>query len=587
MAIYHLNAKVHSRGTDPKLHALRSYAYRSGTRIVDPITGRVYNYQSKQAEVVLTETLTPRHIIVPDWMRDGPQLWQRLMTIETAVRKDAQIFREVICALPVELGIVEWATLIRGFVTEQLTDAGMVCSFSVHFRSGNKSANPHVHIMASLRGIEITGDDPDPIRFGHKNRDWNSKAMLTQWRKAWADHVNAALVKAGSDKRVTHQSFAAMGIEREATVHVGPDFKKDGGYQTKRVARIQSNEQVASRNKERGEQRRHAAHKVLMAGVCGAKLSVALQNQNEDYIQALAPVKHLIDDMAALLHQVQAVANALERPLSAGALAKRMARILDAVPQPQNQAELQTALLAMEVVFAAKRRPKTVAAVLNAVPIEQRQHFESIVASVLGTNPIDAGHDLAAQALSVFTQRELQAEFNVRQVLSQFQLSDFDCRRQAMAALGRNYTWSDFQHDIQRQSGTDSGWQRAWWDEQIDNLTGTPLASFLKTMPPWYAKSTPPKPKSYPLGSYDPHPQKTWLSALNTHLAMHPTVLASDAKDTLAPPHANDYEVDRLGAVMAPAPILEVKTCNPWGGRVNQSGGRNLRGSETPYSNGW
>ncbi len=50
MAIYHLNAKVHSRGTDPKLHALRSYAYRSGTRIVDPITGRIYNYQSKQAE---------------------------------------------------------------------------------------------------------------------------------------------------------------------------------------------------------------------------------------------------------------------------------------------------------------------------------------------------------------------------------------------------------------------------------------------------------------------------------------------------------------------------------------------------------
>ena len=266
MAIYHLNAKVHSRGTDPKLHALRSYAYRSGTRIVDPLTGRVYNYQSKQAEVVLTETLTPRHIIVPDWMKAGPQLWQRVMTMETAVRRDAQIFREIEMALPVELGLPEWTTLIRGFVHEQLTEAGMVCSFSIHNKGGNR--NPHVHIMATLRGIEITGGDTDPIRFGHKNRDWNSKAMLGQWRKAWADHVNAALVKAGSDQRVTHQSFAALGRHNEPTVHVGPDFKRGDGYQAKRTARLQSNEQVTSRNKQRGEQRRHVAHQTLMAGGC-------------------------------------------------------------------------------------------------------------------------------------------------------------------------------------------------------------------------------------------------------------------------------------------------------------------------------
>ena len=289
MAIYHLNAKVHSRGTDPKLHALRSYAYRSGTRIVDPVTGRIYNYQSKQAEVVLTETLTPRHIIVPDWMKNGPQLWPKVNALETGVRKDAQIFKELEMALPVELGLPEWAPLVRGFVNEQLTDAGMVCSFSIH----NKSGNPHVHIMATLRGIEIASNDADvsydshddfdnataPIRFGNKNRDWNSKARLAQWRKAWADHVNAALAKAGSDQRVTHQSFAEMGIEREATTHIGPHFKKDSDYQTKRAARIQRNEQVTQRNKQRGERRRHAAYQALTAGVCAANLSVALQGK--------------------------------------------------------------------------------------------------------------------------------------------------------------------------------------------------------------------------------------------------------------------------------------------------------------------
>jgi hypothetical protein len=165
-------------------------------------------------------------------------------------------------------------------------------------------------------------------------------------------------------------SETAHGSSHDLDAHVG--------YQGKRTARLHNNEQVTQRNKQRGEQRRHAAHKALTAGVCGAKLSVALQSQNNDHTQALAPVKHLIDDMTGLLRHVQAVANALERPLSSGALAKRVARILDAAPPPQNQSELQTALLAMEVVFAAKRRPHLVAAVLDAVPVKQRQHFENI-----------------------------------------------------------------------------------------------------------------------------------------------------------------------------------------------------------------
>jgi hypothetical protein len=601
MAIYHLNAKVHSRGTDPKLHALRSYAYRSGTRIVDPITGRVYNYQSKQAEVVLTETLTPRHIIVPDWMRDGPKLWQRLMTIETAVRKDAQIFRELEMALPVGLGLglPEWTTLIRGFVNEQLTDAGMVCSFSVHHKSGNKHDNPHVHIMATLRGIEIVGNDcdvsydgndndTDPIRFGQKNRDWNSKATLGQWRKAWADHVNAALVKAGSDKRVTHQSFAAMGIEREATAHVGPDFKMDGGYQAKRTARLQNNEQVASRNKQRGEQRRHAARQALMAGVCGAKLSVALQGQNNDYARALAPVKHLIDDMAALLHQVHDVANALERPLSAGALAKRVARILDAVPPPQNQTELQTALLTMEVVFAAKRRPQMVAAVLDAVPTEQRHHFESIVASVLGTHPIDSEHDLAAQALSVSTQCEVQAQWSIRQVLSDFQMADYSARCQAMVVIGKSYTWRDFEQDIQRFAHSDAGWQRAWWNVQVANLSGDALAAFTNAMPTWFEVGKPesqanpePHTKTYPLRAYDPNPDQTLLAAMNRHQVLQSVAAAPDVVN------ANIWGGVHDGLVMAPQPIRTREPGNPWGFTPDDAGDGTQPFDGSTGPNGW
>jgi hypothetical protein len=592
--------------------------------------------------------------------------------------------------------------------------------------------------MCTTRDIEGEG-------FGSKNNRWRQWVILYKTREGLAKHINMALEKAGLPQRVTHKSYADLGIDREPTKHVGPEHSgnRDASYRAKREERLRNNRRVKVVNQQRGKRRAAAARKCLIAGAQGAKLMAVVRDQLKDarqldavpvtpamssealvaynqlhtvlsdadeiylavgrvrtglgrewnwqamaaqynrvdkpggdvltallvkeliwvvsrspeqapefaklvprtrlaevavaaktwalgaskpdalhlivsilqtagigvangldiqavvstgnsalpdfsnYADALAPLAYLIADMRELVGVCQRVAHSIEKKISPDILAKRVNRILATDTWPTTQAELLDALVAGEVVFAAKRRQHKLAEVLDAVPSDRRSHFEAMITSVLGGCTVDAGHAMASRALSQQAQMEVQAECNLRMVLSEFQLSDFDCRRQAMAALGKTYTWSDFQHDIQRQSGTDSGWQRAWWDEQIDNLTGTPLASFLKTMPPWYAKSTPPKPKSYPLGSYDPHPQKTWLSALNTHLAMHPTVLASDAKDTLAPPHANDYEVDRLGAVMAPAPILEVKTCNPWGGRVNQSGGRNLRGSETPYSNGW
>ncbi len=55
MAIFHLTTKIHGLGSDPKLNALRSYSYRSGTKIVDPVTGSIYNFTSKQSEVVFVD----------------------------------------------------------------------------------------------------------------------------------------------------------------------------------------------------------------------------------------------------------------------------------------------------------------------------------------------------------------------------------------------------------------------------------------------------------------------------------------------------------------------------------------------------
>jgi hypothetical protein len=730
MAIFHLTTKIHGLGSDPKLNALRSYAYRSGTKIVDPVTARVYNFTSKQSEVALTETIAPTEFI-PDWMKDGVQLWGAVQTFEEdGGRRDAQIFREIECSLAIELGIDQWTTIIHRFIREQLTSKGIICSFSVHLKPGN----PHVHIMTTLRDIEGG-------MFLNKNRDWNKVSFVRELRESWARHTNEALEAAGLDVRITHKSFADLGIEREASVHVGPAHlgKRNEAYKAKREARKQHNDRARVINSQRGKRRRHHARSYLTAGACAAKLGASLRSQPDDesppipatqsppqapcqspstlspadqaaydtmhaalpdasriylevgrvkrglgrewnwpsflaqykrldksgdildallakeliwvvsrspelapeyvtlvtpqrrvkavqkakawaqaakpdrvpmldnmmamatsaiqdsppdseidaYADALAPVEYLLTNRAELVRQCQKVAYAIDRPLSPEVMAKRLSRVLSGVKQPESQAELVDALITMEVVFAAKRRPHKVADVLNAVPPERRAHFEGVIASVLGTLPVDAGHDIAARALPHETQMDMQAEFNVRQVLSEFQLSDFDCRRRAIAALGRSYTWSDFQHDIQRQSGTDSGWQRAWWDEQLECLKGTPLASFLETMPPWYAKSLPINSKAYSMGAYDPDPAKTWLSALNAHRVMHPDMEDSDFTTSRTRSHETDHRNVRYGAVMTRESILGTDVDQPWGDHANDRDDRNSTGEGTASPNGW
>jgi hypothetical protein len=308
---------------------------------------------------------------------------------------------------------------------------------------------------------------------------------------------------------------------------------------------------------------------------------------NDAYVDALAPLDYLVTDRADVIRQCLKVACAFDRPLSPEVLAKRISRVLSSTRPPESQAELLDALITMEVVFAAKRRPHKVAEVLNAVPIERRAHFEDVIASVLGTLPVDAGHDIAARALPYETQMDMQAEFNVRQVLSDFQLTDFDHRRRAMAVLGKTYSWSDFQHDIQRQSGTDSGWQRAWWDEKLESMRGTPLASFLETMPPWYAKSPPAKPSAYPIGAYDSDPAKTWLSALDAHRAMHPDMVDADFTTSRTRSHETDHGHIRHGAVMGRESILGRNACHPWVNGETGFGYGKSPGEGAASPNGW
>lgn len=197
MAIYHFDASVISRSTGRS--ATAAAAYRTAERIEDHRTGEAHDY-TRKGGVLHTEIVAPDH--APSWAHDRADLWNAVEQIER--RKDAQVAREVRVALPSELTTEQNADLVRAFVREQFVARGMIADVALHApgREGDQR-NHHAHIMLTTREI-------GPEGFEAKNRDWNAKDLLVDWRQSWAEHVNATLERNHIHERVDHRTLVAQ-----------------------------------------------------------------------------------------------------------------------------------------------------------------------------------------------------------------------------------------------------------------------------------------------------------------------------------------------------------------------------------------
>ena len=51
--------------------------------------------------------------------------------------------------------------------------------------------------------------------------DWNEQSKAEEWRKGWADCVNAALQAENVAERVDHRSYERQGVDKIPSVHMG------------------------------------------------------------------------------------------------------------------------------------------------------------------------------------------------------------------------------------------------------------------------------------------------------------------------------------------------------------------------------
>jgi hypothetical protein len=206
MAIYHLNAKVISRGKGQS--ATAAAAYRAAEKIKDERTGLTFDY-SRKIGVYATEIIAPDN--APDWVSSRARLWNEVELFEN--RKNSRLAREFDIALPLELTHSQKQELVRNFVKKQLVSQGMIADVAFH---DLESHNPHVHIMLTTRKISKQG-------FSEKERSWDSRDFLVGIRESWSNYANQALEQAGVIERIDHRTLEEQGINRIPQIHLGAD----------------------------------------------------------------------------------------------------------------------------------------------------------------------------------------------------------------------------------------------------------------------------------------------------------------------------------------------------------------------------
>ena len=204
MATYHCSFKIIGRSKGRS--SVAAAAYRSGEKLYNGRDGLTHDYEKKSG-IVYSEIVLPEH--APPEYRDRETLWNAVEQSEK--RKNSQTARENEIALPAELSHEEQADMVRRYVQENFVDRGMIADFAIHDK---QDGNPHAHIMLTTREVSPEG-------FTVKNRTWNSKKQLKEWRESWAQAYNLEMEKRDIPDRVDHRSYAEQGIDKVPGVHLG------------------------------------------------------------------------------------------------------------------------------------------------------------------------------------------------------------------------------------------------------------------------------------------------------------------------------------------------------------------------------
>ncbi len=180
MAIAFAHASIHTRAKGHS--AVAASSYRTGTKLFDSRTGVTHDFSNRK-DVVFSTIILPEGCSAEFENREF--LWNQAELAEK--RRDAQICKDIVLALPKELDLTQQIELAKRFAQTHFVENGLPVDIAIH---DHGDGNPHAHILTTTRRLEKN-------RFSkYKARDLNpafaNKFVVEKdyWGEQWRDCQN-------------------------------------------------------------------------------------------------------------------------------------------------------------------------------------------------------------------------------------------------------------------------------------------------------------------------------------------------------------------------------------------------------------
>ncbi len=249
MAIAFARARYVSRSSGG--NAVRSAAYNARAEIAAPATNQVFYFKHRG-------DLEHHEVLLPDGadpiLSKSAILWNAAEAAEK--RKDAQVARELVLALPMDVGVTleDQVELARSFAIEHFVSKGVVVQLDVHAphanpgeeQSSGEGANWHAHLLVTTRRVDGVGFEDRKARdLSPEVRSIGKRKIVSEgdlWGELWRTHQDRWFVEHGLGVRV--DATAAVPGE-----HLGPKRMRGvGSRAAARAEELRTANEAAARN---------------------------------------------------------------------------------------------------------------------------------------------------------------------------------------------------------------------------------------------------------------------------------------------------------------------------------------------------
>jgi MobA/MobL family len=244
MAIQYARARYIKRSEGGS--AVRQACYNARLKMVSERTGEEFDWRRKHGTLEHHAVLLPPNC--PMRLAESSMLWNSAEAAEK--RKDAQVAREVILALPADREITRAHRLemVRGFAEQHFVSKGLAVQINLHrphrAETGEETKNYHAHLLITTRRLEGEAFSAKKARdLDPQVRSIGQRPIVAEgelWGEVWRDYQNNYFGSHGLE-------IAVDPVAPVPGEHLGPNHFRNPDSERSRdaAARLEANAEAA------------------------------------------------------------------------------------------------------------------------------------------------------------------------------------------------------------------------------------------------------------------------------------------------------------------------------------------------------